>query len=414
MAAPRSRDIDNAHGLPDNIGIREFIALIAFLTSIIALSIDSMLPALPIIGEDFALENENDRQLVIIAFVLAFGPSQLIFGPLSDAFGRRPVLLAGLGVFAASSFAAVAANSFEWLLVARVIQGISASAVRICTNAIVRDCFAGREMARVMSFVFTVFILIPIAAPAIGQLIITVSNWHMIFVLFGVFGLVLGIWYIIRLPETLPDRARRPLRLRPLFEASREIMTNRIALGYTLAVTLFFGGLFSFIVSIQQIIETIYGAQDWFVLIFAISAAFIGAASLANAGLVRRHGMRRISHAALLSFTIFGTVLLVWSLIATPPLFVAIALISLIMGSFGFVAGNFNALAMEPLGHIAGAASSILGTISFTGGAILGGITGQFFDGTLVPLASAYTAFGAVALLLVLWTEHGKLFAAGD
>ncbi|MEO1746754.1 MAG: MFS transporter, partial [Pseudomonadota bacterium] len=269
-------------------------------------------------------------------------------------------------------------------------------------------------MARVMSFVFTVFILIPIAAPAIGQLIITISDWHMIFALFGVVSALLGVWYLVRLPETLPLDARRPLELKPLLAAFGEILSNRIALGYTLAVTLFFGGLFSFIVSIQQIIETIYGAQDWFVLIFAISSAFIGAASLANASLVRKHGMRRISHLALLSFTTFGAVLLVWAWMATPPLFATIALISLIMGSFGFVAGNFNALAMEPLGHIAGAASSILGTISFTGGAILGGITGQFFNGTLVPLASAYTVFGLVALGLILWTERGHLFAAGD
>lgn len=400
--------------LPDSIGTREFIVLIAALTSIIALAIDSMLPALPAISADFALTNPNDRQLVITAFVLSFGPAQLIFGPLSDSIGRRRVLMAGVIVFSLASLAAVFATSFEQLLLARIVQGISAAAVRVSSNAIVRDCFSGRAMARIMSYVFTVFILVPIAAPALGQAVLWVADWHFIFLTLCIATAALSVWYWLRLEETLPPARRQKASVATLWMAVKEILTNRIALGYTFAVTLFFGGLFSFVVSIQQIIEVVYGMQDWFAAIFAITSTFIGAASLTNANLVRTYGMRRISHLALLCFTVFGGVLLTISFFTTPPLWLAILLIGLIMGCFGFIAGNFNALAMEPLGHIAGAASSVLGTISFTGGALLGAMVGQMFDGTLVPLASAYTGFGIIGLGIVLITERGRLFQPGD
>ncbi|WP_306026322.1 multidrug effflux MFS transporter [Oceaniradius stylonematis] len=393
------------------IGGREFIVLIAALTSIVAFSIDSMLPALPVIGADFALADQNDRQFVLIAFVLAFGPAQIVFGPLSDRFGRRPVLLGGLVFFVLASFGAAVTESWAALLSCRAAQGVGAAAVRITTLAIVRDCFAGRDMARIMSYVFTIFMLIPIVAPAMGQAIVAVTDWHWLFAVLGASGAALGLWSWVRMRETLPVAARRPLDPGSIFHAFREILTNRIALGYTLAVTLFFGGLFAFIVSIQQIIEVIYGMQDWFAAVFATSASAMAVASLGNASLVRRLGMRRISHAALVSFTVLGGILLIAGLLTVPPFLVTIGLISLIMMSFGFVAGNFNALAMEPLGHVAGSASSVLGTISFTGGALLGTLTGQAFNGTIVPLATAYFLFGLLGLAIVLITEKGELFA---
>ena len=401
------------NNLPKGIGFIEFIILVGFLTSVVALSIDTMLPALPLIGAEYGLGNANDRQLVIVAFVFSFGPAQLLFGPLSDSFGRRPVLLFGLVAFALSSFVAAGANSFGLLLAARVAQGITAAAVRISSNAIIRDCFSGREMARAMSLMFTVFILVPIAAPALGQFIITVSDWHMIFVMFAIAAMIMAIWYAARFTETLPRHYRRPMRARPVLAAFVEIVSNRLALGYTLALTLFFGGLFSFIISVQQIIEQIYGLQEWFAAIFAITSSAIGIASLSNAALVRRYGMRRISHVALFTFAIFGIILLIWTLMSQPPFLAAIGLLCAIMCSFGFVAGNFNAIAMEPLGHIAGAASAMLGMISFTGGAILGAVTGRMFDGTLLPVAVAFSLYGVCAIAIVLWTERGKLFGMG-
>lgn len=412
MSAPPTGSIGSAsQPLKAGIGGREFIVLIAALTSIVAFSIDSMLPALPVIGEDFALANQNDRQFVLVAFVLAFGPAQIVFGPISDRFGRKPVLLTGLIFFIIASFGAALTDSWAGLLACRMAQGVGAAAVRITTLAIVRDCFAGRDMARVMSYVFTVFMLIPIVAPAIGQGIIAIAEWHWLFAVLGASGAALALWSGARLGETLPVAERRRLDARSILAAFREILTNRIALGYTLAVTLFFGGLFAFIVSIQQIIDVIYGLHDWFAAVFAASATAMAVASLGNAALVRRLGMRRISHAALVSFTVLGGVLLIFGLWTVPPFWLAITLISLIMMSFGFVAGNFNALAMEPLGHVAGAASSVLGTISFTGGAILGSLVGQAFNGTIVPLAAGYFLFGTVALAIILVTEKGVLFA---
>ena len=263
-----------------------------------------------------------------------------------------------------------------------------------------------------MSYVFTIFMLIPIVAPAMGQAIVAVADWHWLFAVLGGSGGALALWAGLRMRETLLPDARRPLDPGSILRAFGEILTNRIALGYTLAVTLFFGGLFAFIVSIQQIIELIYDMQDWFAVVFATSASAMAIASLGNASLVRRLGMRRISHAALVSFTVLGGVLLLAGLWTVPPFWLTIGLISLIMMSFGFVAGNFNALAMEPLGHVAGSASSVLGTISFTGGAVLGALIGQAFNGTIVPLAAAYFLFGLVALAIVTITEKGELFAA--
>ncbi|WP_306118014.1 MULTISPECIES: multidrug effflux MFS transporter [unclassified Roseitalea] len=394
------------------MGGREFIVLMAALIAIVAFSIDSMLPALPVIGDDFGLTDPNDRQFVLIAFVLAFGPTQIVFGPLSDRFGRKPVLLAGLLVFVLASYGAALTGSYWALLACRALQGTGAAAVRITTNAIVRDCYAGREMARIMSYVFTVFMLVPIGAPAVGQAVVAVAGWHWLFALLGTCGAALALWSGMRMNETLDPGERRALDARSIIAAFREILTNRIALGYTLAVTLFFGGLFSFIVSIQQIVETIYGLGDWLAVIFAVTASAMAVASIGNATMVRKLGMRRISHGALISFTVFGGVLLALSLVMVPPFPVAIGLIALVMMSFGLVAGNFNALAMEPLGHVAGAASSVLGMISFTGGAVFGSLTGQAFNGTVTPLAAAYFLYGTVALTIVLFTERGRLFGS--
>lgn len=394
------------------IGGREFIMLIGALTSLTAFAIDSMLPALPAIGADLALANPNDRQLVLVAFVLAFGPAQIIFGPLSDRFGRRPVLLGGLIFFVMASIGAAVTESWGALLACRAAQGVGASAVRIMTLAIVRDCYAGRDMARIMSYVFTVFMIVPIVAPAIGQGVVAVTDWHWLFAVLGLSAAGLALWAGSRLGETLPPPERRPLSLTSIAGAFGEILSNRVALGYTLAVTLFFGGLFAFIVSIQQIIELIYGLQDWFAAVFATSASAMAIASFANAGLVKRFGMRRISHTALVTFMLFGAFLLILGLIVVPPFAVTIILITLVMLSFGFVAGNFNAIAMEPLGHIAGSASSVLGTISFTGGAIMGSLVGQAFNGTIIPLAAAFTLFGVVALAIIWVTERGKLFGS--
>ena len=396
------------------LGNIEFIIIVAALTSVVAFSIDIMLPALSTIGRDFEISNPNDQQYVLIAFAAAFGASQIIFGPLTDSMGRKPVLFFGLAVFVISSFAAAFITSFYWLIFWRAMAGIGASAVRITTNAIVRDCHSGRAMAKVMSFVFTVFMIIPVVAPSIGQLIISFAHWHWLFIMLGVFGLILTAYAALKLNETLSPDNKRPLGFSRIILAFREILTNRIAFGYTLAVTLFFGALFSFVISIAQIIEVTFNRADWFAGVFAFVASFMAIGSFSNGRFVDTFGMRRLSHAAVIFFVILGTILYLISLMISPPLWLAIPIIALIMGSFGLVAGNFQSIAMQPLGHIAGSASSVLGMISFTGGAILGGLTGQMFDGTIMPLALAYCGYGTLSLTIVLITERGKLFGNDD
>lgn len=392
------------------VGFAEFIVLLAALSSIVALSIDIMLPALPMIGDSFAIKDDNDRQAVITVFMLGFGVAQILFGPISDRFGRKTVLIPAILLYAVAAVANAFAGSFATLLLLRLAQGICAAAVRIVVNAMVRDCFGGRDMARVMSYTFTVFMIVPIVAPALGQAIVGVGSWHWIFVFLGLAGLGLAAWGGLRIRETLPREERLPLSFAAIGNAFREVVSNRLAMGYTLASTLCFGGLFAFVVSAQQIFQSVYDLGHWFAFAFALNAGVMALLNFTNGSLVRQVGMRPISHSALIAYAALGTVLLLVCLAGTPPFPLAYLMLAAIAGAFGLVPPNFNALAMEPLGHIAGTASSVMGVISFTGGAVLGAIVGQAFDGTLIPLAAGYAVFGWTAVGIIVWTEKGRLF----
>lgn len=393
-------------------GIRfaEFIALMALMTSMVALSIDMMLPALPAIGAEYGLLDDNDRQLVIVVFSISLGISQFFFGPLADRFGRKPVAMASLSFYVAASLMAGFAPSFELLLVARACQAVGASGVRITTMAIVRDCFEGREMARVMSYIFTTFMVIPIVAPMIGQAILFVADWHAIFLLLGIGTAFLGVWAVVRLKETLDPGHRRSLDPATFAQAAREIATTRVAAGYAAAITLFYAAMFSFIVSVQQVYDTIYGLGTWFSVAFAANAVGMAIASFLNGRAVRQVGMRRISHAAMLAYFAFALALFVWSRVETPPFPAAFALISGALVSFVLITGNFNSIAMQPLGHVAGTAASLIGTLTYTVGAVFGGIVGAAFDGTIGPLSLALAVFSGLAALIVSITERGRLF----
>jgi len=388
----------------------EFILLVAALSSLVALSIDIMLPVLPQIGATYAITVANDRQAVLVLFMLGFGLAQIAFGPLSDRFGRNRILIPGIIFYALSSFAAAFAENFTLLLVFRVAQGIGAAAVRIVIYAIVRDCFGGRDMARVMSYSYMVFMIVPIIAPAFGQWIAAFSSWQWIFILLGSSGCLMAIWSILRLRETLPQTQRLPLSFKAVGHAFSEVMSNRQAMGYATATTLCIGCMLSFIISAQQIFSSIYDLGDWFPYAFALVAGFMALLSFANGHLVRRLGMRPIAHSALLVFAALGTTLFFVTLAGQPPFWLAFVLIGANISAFALVPANFNALAMEPLGHVAGTASSILGVITFTGGAILGALVGNAFNDTLVPLAAAFALFAWAACAIVLWTERGRFF----
>lgn len=402
-----------AYGAALTIPRWEFIALAAALMALNALAIDIMLPGLQQIGASLGVEDENSRQYVITAYIVGFGAAQLVFGPISDRFGRRAPLLIGLAIYVVAAFAAAFAPSFAMLLALRVLQGIGAAATRVVAISAVRDSFGGRQMAEVMSLVFMVFMVIPVVAPGAGQVVMMVAEWPMIFVLMGAVALAVTLWAAFRLPETLRRENRRPFTLASIVEGFRIVVTNRMSLWYTAATTVMFGALFGFINSAQQIYVGIYGVGAWFPVLFAVVAGLMAAASFLNSRLVGRFGMRRLSHGALLGFLATTAVGFILALMGPLPLPLYIGIYAMAMFQFSWIGSNFNALAMEPLGHVAGMASSIQGFVTTLGGGIIGAAIGQAFDGTIVPFAMGYFGAAVIALVFVLIAERGRLFRSG-
>jgi MFS transporter, DHA1 family, multidrug resistance protein len=393
-------------------GFPEFVCLIASMMAINALSIDIMLPALPQIGEALGVGNENSRQWVITAYLLGFGALQIVYGPLADRYGRKPLILAGLGIFVVFSAIAMLAPSFETLILARVGQGMGTAATRVLAVSIVRDRYSGRPMARVMSLSFLVFLGVPIIAPTVGQGILALAPWEAIFGLLAVAGAALIVWIFIRLPETLHPENRQPVEAGRIARAFGEALTNRLSIGYTLAMTAITGALFAFINSSQQIFFDVFEAPELFAGTFAVIASGIAVAAITNARLVERLGSRMIGHTALLGFIGFAAVHALVTLTGHETIWTFAVLQGLTMFCFGFLAGNFGAMAMEPMGHIAGTASSAQGFISTVFGSLAGLFIGQQFDGTVAPMAIGITVCGLIALGFVLLAERGRLFVA--
>ncbi len=390
----------------------EFIGIAAALMALNALAIDIMLPGLQQIGESLGVATENHRQYVISAYFAGMGLALLFYGPASDRWGRRAPILFGLTVYVAAAFAAAFAPNFETLLALRFIQGVGAASTRVIAVSMVRDRFGGRQMAEIMSLIFMVFMVIPVVAPSIGQLVMTFAEWHMIFVCMSTIALAILVWAALRMPETLPPERRQPISFSSVMAAFRTVLTNRLSLGYTLGSTIVFGALFGFINSAQQIYVGIYGLGVWFPILFAIVAGLMAVSSFLNSRFVVRVGMRRLSHGALIGFLTVSIVWLVWSLNGLVPLPVFVFLFAAAMFQFGWIGSNFNALAMEPLGHIAGSASSVQGFVQTIGGGVIGAIIGQSFNGTTTPLALGFSGVGAGALVMVLIAERGKLFGS--
>ena len=356
------------------------------------------------------MATENSRQWVITAYLLGFGGAQLIYGPLADRYGRKPVLMAGLSLYVLFSTLAAFAPTFELLIMARIATGLGAAALRVLAVSIVRDRYSGRTMARVMSLSFLVFLGVPILAPAFGQLILTVAPWPWIFGVLAVAGSAFLIWAALRLPETLHPENRMPIQVGRIASAFREAVTHRQAIGYTLAMTCITGALFGFINSSQQIFFDVFQEPQLFTAVFAAIAGGIAVASLLNAKLVERLGSRLISHTALLGFITRSAIHAPVALSGHETIWTFSILQALTMFCFGFIAGNFGAMAMEPMGHIAGTASSAQGFISTTAGASLGFLIGQQFNGSAAPMTVGFTALGLTALVCVLIAERGRLF----
>lgn len=393
-----------------NLGMTEFVAMCASLAAVAAMSIDIVLPALPAIGRAFGVADENSRQLVILIFAVTFALSQAVYGPLSDRFGRKPLIAVGLLLYLAGSVSAIFVTDFAWLLGMRMVQGIGAAALQVVTLAIIRDCFAGPAMGRVLTFVFTTFMIIPIIAPTIGQQIEFLATWKGIFAFNAIAGVMILIWMATRLRETLDVKDRRSLAFGSLFDALTEICTNRITAGYAVASTLTLIGLFSYIVSVQQVYGELYGLGTLFPYAFGGSSVGVAIAALFSARLVRMLGMRPVAHGALAIYTVSGLLLFLLALGGNPPFWVTFGLLSICMMAFGVLQGNISAIALEPLGHIAGTASSLFGVVTTTIATMLAGVVGQAYDDTVVPLAFAFGFGGLFATFAVLWTERGRMF----
>jgi DHA1 family bicyclomycin/chloramphenicol resistance-like MFS transporter len=392
------------------MGFGEFVAMMAATMALGALGIDAMLPNLPAIGHALGVADENRRQLIITTYLLGLGVAQVIFGPLADRFGRKPVLLAGLGLYAAFSLIAAFSRSFELLLAARVLQGIGAASTRAVPISIVRDRYAGREMARVMSLTSIVFMGAPILAPSLGQAVLMVASWPFVFGLLAALGGFVAAWAAIRLPETLHPEDRLPIQPGRILGSFRIAMSDRTAISYTIAQTCLFGGMLGFINSSQQIFADALHAAGLFPLVFAICASFIALASLTNVQLVRRLGMRILSQSALLALVAIAATHLLVASNGGETLVVFAAFQAATMFCFGLTGGNFNAMAMEPMGHVAGVASAFQGFVSMVGASLIGFFIGQQFDRSVVPVEAGYLLCGLASLAAVLVAEHGRLF----
>jgi DHA1 family bicyclomycin/chloramphenicol resistance-like MFS transporter len=367
------------------MGFKEFVGFVAALMATNALAIDSMLPALQQIGTALGVTDANEKQWIITSYLLGFGIAQLFYGTLIDRYGRKPVMLWGMAGYVAFSLAVAFATSFEFILIGRAMQGIAAAVSRVVSTSIVRDCYAGRLMARVMSLAFIVFL--------------------------GAFGFAVLVWAALRLPETLHEANRTPIALRTVIRTFGVIFTTRLFVGYTLAMTMIFGSLVGFINSSQQIFLYVFKEPLFFTAIFAIIAGSIAVASLLNARLVEKLGMRMLSHAALLGFIAIAAIHTAIAIAGFETIWTFAILQSAMMFCFGLLVGNFGAIAMEPLGHIAGTTASVQGFISMVLGALIGFLIGQSYNGTDIPLTLGFVAAGMLTLAIVLVTENGKLFS---
>ncbi|MBN9014646.1 MAG: multidrug effflux MFS transporter [Rhizobiales bacterium] len=388
----------------------EFVAIVASIMALNPLAMDMMLPALPNIGASFGISDGNYLQSVLSVFLLGFGVGQFVMGPLSDRFGRRPVLLGGMVLYGLASLLALFTRSFEMLLVARALQGLGTAATRVIATSIVRDCYAGRRMASVMSLVMMIFVAVPIVAPSFGQAVMVGGQWRGIFVVLMAYGLLALLWSALRLPETLPAGERKPLTVGQVLDSFRQTITNRQTIGYALAAAGVQGTLFGYVFSSEQVFTEIYHLGHYFPLAFATIAIGIALAGFLNSRLVIRLGMRVISHTALVIYALVAAVMLVAASTHMLPLALYMALSALALFTFGLMMSNFTALAMEPQGHIAGTASSLYGSITTLTGIGIGVTLGQLYDGTLLPFAIGSLICTLASIGIVLVTERGRMF----
>lgn len=387
----------------------EFVALAASLTAFVALSTDAILPALGEIGRDLASEDPNAQQLTISMFFFGLAISQFLFGPVADSFGRKRAIYIGLSIFLVGTVMCLFADSLWTLIVGRIVQGIGAAGPRIAANAMVRDRFSGREMARVQSLVMTLFVVVPVFAPLIGQAIMFLGGWLSIFLFLGLCAIGALIWSALRMEETLHEAHRAPFRPAPIMAALRIVVSNRVAMACTLAMGFVFAAFIAFLGSSQQLMGEAYGLGPWFPLAFSVVAILIGVSSAVNSQLVMRLGMERLSTIGIVTLGLSSLAFCIWFWIAgDPPIWAAGLWLAVAAGSIGILFSNLNSMAMEPLGEVAGVAAGVVASVSSVIASVVGTLIGQQYDGTGLPIALGFFGCAVISLVLLRWASIAR------
>ena len=381
----------------------EFVALMASLMSIVALSIDALLPALPEIGASLGVTNTNDNQLLITMIFLGLGFGQLIFGPLSDSFGRKPIVYIGFIIFVIASIICVTANNFEMMIFGRILQGIGLSSPRTLSIAIVRDSYSGNYMAKILSVVVMVFILVPVIAPTLGQFLLNFYNWESIFYVNLIYGILVMLWFWKRQPETLAIENRIRFSPRIFIDGTKEFLKYKEAVAFTLVSGFITGSFMVYLSTSQQIFEQQYDLADMFPYIFASLAIAVGLATFLNSRLVVKYGMWRIAYYGTIGYVFISVlyIVLFWSG-DNPSIGILISFFALQFFAIGFLFGNLRALAMQPLGHIAGIGAAINGFISTVMAVPIANYIGSFVTNSVLPLFIGFSIFGILSLLVFI------------
>lgn len=389
---------------------RGMVGLLAAVMSLQALAIDAMLPALDTMAAELGAGEANSRQLVIGLYMLCNGIGCLIPGMLADRYGRRPVALVALGLYALFALGCALVTNFTTLLVIRCVQGLCCSALSVVPTAIVRDRYDGDQMARLMSLISAVFISVPILAPVLGQGVLLVAGWRWIFVALAAWGGLVGLWFWRSMPETLHPEFRQRVEPHMLLVHARSVVTTRGAVGYMLSAALIMSGIFGYVNSAQQLIGEHFGAGELFTLVFSATIGAMMLSNIVNSRIVERFGARRVSHAGLLAFITISSAQVWFAFGDWQSLWWFLPLMGANVSLLGFLGANFSAIAMQPFAEFAGAASSIQLFVRLVGSSVLAILIGQAYDGTSRPIAVALLASGCLSLLLILYSERGKLF----
>ncbi len=400
----------------NKIGDGEFVALMAVVMSLVALAVDSMLPALGQMAISLNVENMNDSQWIISAVFLGMSIGLMIYGPLSDSYGRKKAIYLGIIIFLIGDLVSIYATDLSVMVIGRVIQGFGGAACRVVSVATVRDRFEGPEMGRIMSLILVIFIIVPALAPSVGQAILFFAGWEFIFWFMFVFGLIALTWFHFRQYETLAEENRLPFSLKSILSGARQTIANPMAMGFTVAAGIMFGSFVAYLSSAQQIMQGQYMLGDMFAVYFGVLAFVYGLSSFMNSKLIARLGMERICVIALSLLTLISMGFSLYIVGSGHELSLNLFMLYLLLAFFclGPLFGNFNSMAMQPFGHIAGIATSVISSIQTLCAVLVGAVVGQLYNGSVLPLIASFMVCGLITLFIFLMAKNQRKRQAQD